>query len=150
MINAHLGFKKVDNNIYYLHQGKPINCHQADDKKSFEFVVATLVNNGACKGRELSEAMGIGYKNVYRYCKKLREGGAEAFFAKSNRKGDCYRFTEELRSQAQKLLDEGFSNYKIAQKTGLSEGTLRHHLKRGRLKKRPAHQQPKPPKNQTP
>lgn len=147
MINANLGFKKVADTVYYFHQGKPINCHQVDDKRGFEFVVATLVRNGACKGSEISKAMGIGYKNVYRYCKKLREEGAEAFFAKSNRKGDCYRFTDELHSQAQHLLDEGFSVYKTAQKTGLSEGALRYHIKRGTLKKTPANQKLKATRN---
>lgn len=142
MINANLGFKKVEDTIYYLHQGKPINCHQKDDKKAFELVVATLITNGACKASEMSKAMGIGYKNVYRYCRKLRKEGAEAFFAKRNQQGDCYRFTDELRSQAQRLLDKGFSNYKTAQKTGLSEGTLRYHINRGTLKKTPANQKP--------
>ena len=47
MINANLGFKKVDDAVYYFHKGKPNNCHQAGDKKGFELVVATLVNNGA-------------------------------------------------------------------------------------------------------
>lgn len=42
MINANLGFKKVEDTIYYLHQGKPINCHQKADKLNAH------VNHASC------------------------------------------------------------------------------------------------------
>lgn len=136
LINAYVGVKRDGEFVYYFHSGNPISCHHKDDKKSYEYNIANIVEQGLCRAYEVRDALGIGYKNIQRYCKKYREGGAQAFFAKREPKGDAYRFANTKQKEAQDLLNQGYNAYQIARKLDVAEGTIRYHLKKGTLKKK--------------
>jgi DNA-binding NarL/FixJ family response regulator len=44
--------------------------------------------------------------------------------------------TEELKAEVQKRLDEGWSGYRIAREYGVSEASIRYHIKNCNLKKK--------------
>jgi len=44
--------------------------------------------------------------------------------------------TEELKSEIQKRLDEGWSGYRISKEYDISEAAIRYHKKNGNLKKK--------------
>lgn len=136
LINATVGFFLKDGIVYYLHNGSPIFCHKKEDKDSFRYIVANLIETGLCKAGELSKVIGISHRNVNRYYKKYREKGAKSFFNKTDRRGKCYQLTDEKMVEAQELLDSGLSNVRTARQLGVSECSIRYHLKRGNLKKK--------------
>jgi hypothetical protein len=60
----------------------------------------------------------------------------ESFFNQIDQRGECYKMTESLLLQAQHLLDDGNSQLKTAKILGVSESSIRYHLKNGNLKKK--------------
>jgi len=136
MINSSVGFYAKEEFVYYLHNGSPIFCHSKDDRNSYRFILATLVENGMCKCSEISRALGINVKNVQRYSKALRENGTSWFFNREDNRGQCHKFTSEIRKKAQALIDDGYSRQAVAKELGLSEGAIRYHFRNGNLKKK--------------
>ena len=136
LINASVGFFLRDGFVYYLHNGSPIFCHKKGDKSNFRYILANLVETRLCEAGEISKSLGISHRNVNRYHKKYREKGARSFFNKTDRRGYCYQFTDEKKQKAQELIDSGLSNVRVAKQLGLSECSIRYHIKQGNLKKK--------------
>lgn len=136
MVNFQVGFKQMDDFVHYFVNGMPVYCHQVDDKNGYRFVLATLVNHNFCSIKELSEALGVKKKNVKRYAKALRDKGMSHFFNRKETRGQCHKFTPEKMNEAQRLLDQGYSQYRTAKMIGVSESAIRYHKKAGNLKKK--------------
>ncbi|NOR33652.1 MAG: winged helix-turn-helix transcriptional regulator [Bacteroidales bacterium] len=136
MVNYQVGFHEIDGFIHYLVNGMPVYCHEKTDQNGYRFVLATLVNNGFCSIRELSEALGVNKKNVERYAKDLREKGMSHFFNRKETRGQCHKFTPDKIKDAQRLLDLGRSQYGTAKALSVSESAIRYHIKAGTLKKK--------------
>lgn len=144
LINGSVGVLSKDDSVYYLHNGSPIFCHKKGDKNNFRYILANLIETGLCAAGELSKSLGIPHRNVNRYYKQYREKGAKSFFNKTDRRGNCYQFTDEKKQNAQELLDIGFSNVRVAKRLGLSECSIRYHIKQGNLKKKKLIHTPNP------
>jgi biotin operon repressor len=133
LINSTLGFRKQDGFVYYLHNGNPIYCHGEHDRNGYRFILGNLVTNSLCTITELSEALGEHRKNIERYAKAFREKGASHFFSRKETRGQCYKVTDEVLSQIQIRLDEGYSQYRIAKELSISSSAISYHIKNGRL-----------------
>ena len=125
-----------DDHIYYLHKGNPVYCHRKEDRNSYRFIVGNLICNKLCTITEFHESTGEARKNIERYAKSFRERGAEHFFTRKETRGQCYKMTEELKSEVQSRLDDGWSGYRISQEYDISEAAIRYHIKNGGLKKK--------------
>ena len=139
LINDSVGFREQDGTVYYLHNGNPIYCHSTSDRNGYRFALANLVVNKLCMISELCTALGEGRKNIERYAKAYRENGAGYFFARKERRGQCYKMTEEKITSIQGELDEGLSIYRIALNQDISEAAISYHIKKGNLKKTSVH-----------
>jgi len=135
MINSSVGFFTKDDFVYYLHNGSPVFCHSKDQLNSYRFILANLTKTGLCSCTELSTALGINVKNVQRYKQALEAHGPDWFFNREDNRGQCYKFTEDKLQEAQDLLNDGYSQKRVATHLGVSEGAVRYHLRNGRLKK---------------
>jgi len=133
-INATLGLFSRDDYVYYLHNGSPIYCHEKDDRNSYRFIVGNLICNKLCTIREFHESTGEARKNIERYAQTFRDKGAEYFFSRKETRGKCYKITESLQSVIQDKLDSGMSQYRISKDCGISEASIRYHLKKGNLR----------------
>lgn len=136
LINAYLGVREQDGTVYYLQNGLPVHCHAKSDLSSYRYITALLVTNKLCRSSELADALGVNRRNIERYAQSLREKGPQWFFNRTENRGKSYRMTGSFMEQAQELLDAGKSGYYIAKQLGISEGTVRYHLKQGNLKKK--------------
>jgi hypothetical protein len=132
-INSTLGLFEKDGFVYYLHNGSPIYCHCKDDRKSYRFIVGNLICNKLCTISEFHESLGEARKNIERYAKTFREKGAAYYFSRKETRGQCYKVTDELKTEIQAKLDEGISQYRISKDCGISEASIRYHLKNGNL-----------------
>lgn len=136
LINSSVGVFQKDGFIYYLHNGSPIFCHEKNDKNAYMYITANLVVSGLCKCVEISNALGVKTRNIERYAQLLRQNGIDYFFNRQDKRGECYKMTEEKLKEVQIYLDEGFSQKRSAEKSGISESTVRYHLRSGKLKKK--------------
>jgi DNA-binding NarL/FixJ family response regulator len=84
----------------------------------------------------LHESLGEARKNIERYAQTFREKGASHFFSRKETRGQCYKITPELQKDIQRLLNEGWSNYRIAKEYDISESAIRYHINNGNLKKK--------------
>jgi len=132
-INSTLGLFSKDDYVYYLHNGSPIYCHGKDDRNGYRFIVGNLICNKLCTISEFHESLGEARKNIERYAKTFREKGASYFFSRKETRGSCYKMTDELKSVIQSKLDDGMSQYRISKDCGISEASIRYHLKNGNL-----------------
>lgn len=121
--------------MYYLHNGSQVYVHHKENIKRYPYITATLIVNHSCTAKRLSEVFGVGLFNFNRYARLLRKQGASAFFSPDQRRGRRYEMTDEKLSEAQKLLNARYSQYKTAKMIDVSEGTIRYHLRKGTLKK---------------
>lgn len=142
LINHSVGVREQDGTVYYLHNGNPIYCHSPSDRNGYRFILANLVVNGLCRICELCEALGEGRKNIERYVKAYREHGSGYFFARKERRGQCYKMTTEKLGTIQMDLNRGVSIYRIALDHEISEAAISYHLKKGTLKKSQVRQFP--------
>lgn len=137
LINATLGFRKDDEEmVFYLHNGSPILCHHASDLNNYRYICASLIENKLCTIKELSEALGVGRRNIERYVSSLRKKGPGWFFHREEKRGDCYKLDEEKLQQAEQWINEFYTVADVARMLGVTEGALRYHIKKGTIKKK--------------
>jgi predicted transcriptional regulator len=136
LINSNVGLFERDDFIYYLHNGSPIYCHEKNDLNSYRFIIANLVVTGLCSPIDLARALGVSNRNMQRYAKTLREKGTDWFFNKEEKRGDAHKLTDEMLSEAQKLISKFYSVVDVARLLGVTEGALRYHIKKGTIKKK--------------
>lgn len=133
LVNSCLGVRVNDGFVYYLHNGNPIGCHDEQDLQSYRYICGSLVSNGLCNATELAGALGVNARSIQRYAQKYAKEGAKGFFQPKTRKGTAHKLTPEKMDLANQLLEQGKSNYRVAKEVGVSEGTIRHHIKKGTL-----------------
>jgi transposase len=136
LINSNVGLFERDDFVYYLHNGSPIYCHEKNDLNSYRFIIANLVVTGLCSPIDLARALGVSNRNMQRYAKTLREKGTDWFFNKEEKRGDAHKLTDEMLSEAQKLISKFYSVVDVARLFGVTEGALRYHIKKGTIKKK--------------
>jgi transposase len=136
LINPTLGFYKENGFVYYLHNGSPIYCHKEGDIKGYRYICGNLVYNRLCTAPELAKAFGVNKRNIERYAKVLKDNGTDYYFHKVDRRGECHKMTQEKMDRAQELLYQGKPQLAIANELGVSESSIRYHLRNGNLKKK--------------
>ncbi len=136
LINPTLGFYENEGLVYYLHNGSPIFCHKKEDITAYRYICGNLVFNKLCTAVDLARALGVSRRNIERYAEALRKNGPGHYLKKTDRRGQCHKMTPEILEEAQKLLNSGESQLKTAQALGVSESSIRNHIKKGNLKKK--------------
>lgn len=104
--------------------------------QSYRYICGNLVFNGLCTAAELARALGVNKRNIERYAKSIRDNGTDDFFHKKDRRGQCHKMTSEVLEKAQKSLDSGKSQLATAKELGISESSIRYHLRNGTFKKK--------------
>lgn len=136
LINSNIGCFEKDNFVYYLHNGSPIYCHSIDDLNSFRYITANLVVTGQCTPSEIAKALGVSNRNIQRYAKSLREKGTDWFFNREEKRGKCHKLNEDIKKEAERLINQAVPVKKVAEKFGVTEGALRYHIRMGNIKKK--------------
>jgi len=137
LINPTLGFYENEGFVYYLHNGSPIFCHKQEDILAYRYICGNLVFNRLCTAVDLAKALGVNKRNIERYAVAIREHGIGHYLNKKDRRGQCHKMTPDILEKAQGLIDSGKSQLKTARTLGVSESSIRNHIKNGNLKKKP-------------
>lgn len=136
MITSSIGVFEKDDFVYYLLSGMPIHTHSKGDYESFRWITAKLVVQKLCKQTDISRCFGVSDDSVYKSVKRLREKGESGFFETNQKGGRKPKLIGDLLERVQDGINKGESNYSIAKREGLSEGTIRYALQTGTLKKK--------------
>lgn len=118
----------------------PIYSHGSKDHRMFRFIIAQLIQAGACRQVDILKTFGISKSCVDRAMRQLREEGAESFFTERKRRKGGTVLTKELLEKAQEFLDKGYSRKNTAKELKVKVDTLRKAINSGRLN------EPKPSK----
>jgi len=136
LINSSTGVFEKEDFVYYLHNGSPVYCHDKNDLNSYRYITANLIVTGLCRSSEIAKVLGVSNRNIQRYAKRLRENGSNWFFNREENRGQCYKLNEDSLKEAQELIDNFYSIKDTARILGVSDGALRYHITKGRLKKK--------------
>jgi len=115
----------------------PIYTCRLDDRDGIRLAAGMLSHLRLGGVQALADALGVSRELVRRNRKLFAEGGVEAVRSRKTGPKGAHRFTGPLRTRAQRCLDQGGTIRGAAKEVGLSEGTLRHAIRAGRLR-RPA------------
>jgi DNA-binding CsgD family transcriptional regulator len=135
LINNTVGFFEKGEQVYYLHNGSPIYCHNKSDLNNYRYITANLVETGLCQPSEIARALGVSARNIQRYAKSLREKGASWFFNRQDNRGQCYKLKEDILESVQDQINENIPISQIALQYDVTEGAIRYHVRTGKLKK---------------
>src|SRR5208282_2166429 len=90
-----------------------------------------MMELGLARQDELSAALQVDRSTLYRQSRKVKVEGVLGVVDSKRGPQGPHRFTVEKRERAQRLLAQGMSMRQAAEQVGVSEGTIRHALRRG-------------------
>jgi len=133
--------------VVFNASGQIYTCSR-DDREGMRLAAAMFSSLKLATPTALARALEMRPETVFRHRRRFTEGGVGAVRSKKRGPRGRSKLTEEVCARAQRRLDEGWSIRRVADEVGVVEGTLRHALKRGELRRsvdvRPAEAQRSP------
>src|SRR5437867_6550329 len=133
-INAVVARVHERGQVAYFASGVPLFVHADDDPVGQRIAAVQMMALGLARQDELSAALAVNRSTLYRQHRKLTtEGVLGVVDGKRGPRGP-HRFTPDKRQRVAQLLGERMSIRRAAQHVGVTEGTIRHALRRGDLR----------------
>lgn len=138
MVSAHLAVIRDDGQLTFLNASGPIFTCREDDEGALRFAAVMLSDPslGLATPIQVAKVFGRHRSRVHEYRKRYQQGGSEELEVKRRGPREASKLKGARETRAQKCLDEGQSNRKVAESVGVSEGTIRKAIKAGRLSRR--------------
>lgn len=114
--------------------GPIFSCNE-QDRVGLRLAAVTVVEQGLSGRGAIAEAVGIHRTTLFRDLRKFRKQGVEGLMEKQRGPKGPHALTPEVQTRAQDLLDQGVSIRRTASAIGVSEGTVRHAIQRGLLRR---------------
>src|SRR3972149_4447772 len=137
-INDVVAMVRARGQVAYFASGVPVFVHAEDDAVGQRIAAVQLIELGLAQQEELSAALGIHRSTLYRQHRKLTRGGVLGVVDGKRGPRGPHRFTTEKQQRVAQLLSTGISIRHAAQQVAVTEGTIRHALRRGTLTAAPA------------
>lgn len=131
-INDKLAFKCEKGVVTYFNATMPIFHHLENDIQSFKMIVSQFYVLGQAKQSEIVTAFGINGRLIKRAVKLFRKKGSQGFFEPKKSRGAAV-LTESVLSEAQSLLDQGFTPGEVSNRLNQKVDTIRKAIIHGRL-----------------
>jgi transposase-like protein len=120
--------------VVFNASGQIYTCSR-DDREGMRLAAAMFSSLKLATPTALARALEMRPETVFRHRRRFTEGGVAAVRSKKRGPKGRSKLTDEVCARAQRRLDEGWSIRRVADEVGVVEGTLRHALKRGELKR---------------
>jgi transposase len=135
IVSEHLAVARRDGRITFFNASGPIFVCQENDEGSLRFaaVILTQPSLGLATPIQLAKVLNRHRSRVHEYRKRYREGGTEALDVKRPGPRGASKLKGIRLARAQKFLNEGKSNCRVAKLVGVSEQTIRKGIKERRL-----------------
>jgi transposase-like protein len=137
-INAVVAMVERDEQVAYFASGVPLFIHRADDHVGRRVAAGQMLELGLVRQDELSAALQVNRTTLYRQHRKLQAHGVLGVVDSPRGPRGPHRFTAEKRQRVAALLEAGRSIRHAAEQVGVTEGTIRHALRRRELRPTPA------------
>lgn len=137
MVSEHLAVARADGRMTFFDASGPILVCSENDQGAVRFaaVVLTEPSLGLATPTQFGRVIGRHRSRVHEYRKQYQEGGAEALTAKRRGPRGPSKLKGTGLARAQKFLNDGKAQSRVAELVGVSEGTIRSAIKSGRLVK---------------
>lgn len=132
-INAVVARVRDGEHVAYFASGVPVFVHAEQDTVGRRLAAVQLMALGLARQDELSAALGVDRSTLYRQARKVRADGVLWVVDGPRGPRGPHRFTPAKRQRVAQLLGGGASIRQAARQVGVTEGTIRHALKRGDL-----------------
>jgi hypothetical protein len=132
-INAVVAMVERDEHVAYFASGVPLVIHRADDAVGRRVAAGQMMELGLARQDELSAVLGVNRSTLYRQHRRLQAHGVLGVVDGKRGPRGPHRFTPEKRQRVAAWLGAGRSIRHAAQQVGVTEGTIRHALRRGEL-----------------
>jgi transposase-like protein len=136
-INAVVAMVERDEHVAYFASGVPLFTHRVDDPVGRRVAAGQMLELGLARQDELSAVLGVNRSTLYRQHRRLQAHGVLGVVDGKRGPRGPHRFTPEKRQRVAALLEAGRSIRHAAQQVGVTEGTIRHALRRGELEPAP-------------
>lgn len=123
-----------DRLVVFNGSGEIYTCSR-DDREGMRLAAAMFSSLKLARPTALARALEMRPETVFRHRRRFAEGGVAAVRSKKSGPKGRSKLTGKVYARAQRRLDEGWSIRRVAAEVGVVEGTLRHALKRGELKR---------------
>ena len=137
-VNPVVAIVRERGQVAYFASGVPVFVHADDDAAGQRIAAVQLVELGLARQDELSAALGINRSTLYRQHRKLSLAGVLGVVDRKRGPHGPHRFTAEKQQRVAQWLGTGRSIRQAAEQVGVTEGTIRHALRRGTLSAAPA------------
>jgi transposase-like protein len=137
-INSVVAIERQHGQVAYFASGVPVFVHAEDDAAGERIATVQLIELGLARQDQLSAALAINRTTLYRQHRKLSQAGVLGVVDHKRGPHGPHRFTAEKQQCVAQLLGRGMSIRQAAQQVGVTEGTIRHALRRGTLCAAPA------------
>lgn len=132
-INRNVGVQCQHGMVVYIHGHLPVFQHEADNLQTFRYYTSQLVDTGAAKAGEIAKTFGVPLATVKRYLKVYREQKEKGFFHPRKRQRSATKLTEEIKREAQRLLEAGENVAEVGRRLNVLPTTLHKALQSKRL-----------------
>jgi len=132
-ISALVSVLRQDGQVAYFASGVPLFVHADNDATGERIAAIQMIELRLARQSEVSEALGVDRSTLFRQQRKLKSEGVLGVVDKKRGPQGRHRFTEAKRRRVEQSLAGGSSIREAARMVELSEGIVRHALKRGEL-----------------
>jgi transposase-like protein len=136
-INAVVAVLERGDQVAYFASGVPVFVHRVDDPVGRRVAAVQLMELGLARQDELSATLHVDRSTLYRQRRKVKTDGVLGVVDGKRGPRGPHRFTAEKRQRVAALLEAGRSIRHAAEQVGVTEGTIRHALRRGELRGTP-------------
>jgi len=133
-VNSVVAMIRARGKVAYFASGVPIFLHDEADRVGQRVAAAQIFSLGLARQDELSRALEVNRTTLYRQQRKLLAKGVLGMVDGARGPHGPHRFTAERRRHVEALLTKGLSLRQAATQVGVTEGTVRHALRRGELR----------------
>ncbi len=133
-INQKVAIHRQDNQIeFYTASGPIYSCTQSD-RYGIRLAQGILINQGLATKTELARVLGVTPKTVGLNADIYERHGAAGLLTNRSNRGP-YKLDAEKCRNVQRILDSGGSVCAAARAVGVTEGTIRAVIKKGKIKR---------------
>jgi transposase-like protein len=136
-INAVVAMIERDEEVAYFASGVPLFVHRTDDAVGRRVAAGQIIALGLARQDELSAVLQVNRTTLYRQQRRLQAHGVLGVVDGKRGPRGPHRFTADKRDRVAQGLEAGQSIRQAAAQVGVTEGTIRHALRRGDLRLAP-------------
>ena len=135
IVSARLAIHRDGEHLVAYSASDPIYTCRLDDRDGIRLAAGMLGHLRLAGVQALADALGVSRELVRRNRKLFAEGGVEAVRSRKTGPKDAHILKGPLRTRAQRCLDRGWTIRATAREVGVVEGTVRHAIRRGHLRR---------------